>query len=87
VEELVTIVRGQAVQSGFECAPDVLQALLEFFEVQPRDRSFGDARPARQTVDRMATRQARRLATMQSPDMTGLKTLILSEPAQPPARA
>ncbi|MFE9888538.1 right-handed parallel beta-helix repeat-containing protein [Streptomyces scopuliridis] len=86
-EELVTIVRQQAALSGFECAPDVPQALLEFFEAQPRDRSFGNARLARQTVERMATRQARRLATMESPDMTDLQTLILADLPQLPPRA
>ncbi|MFE3144364.1 right-handed parallel beta-helix repeat-containing protein [Streptomyces scopuliridis] len=86
-EELVTIVRQQAALSGFECAPDVPQALLEFFEAQPRDRSFGNARLARQTVERMATRQARRLATMESPNMTDLQTLILADLPQLPPRA
>ncbi|MGW2258291.1 hypothetical protein ACWEJP_23215 [Streptomyces sp. NPDC004749] len=50
--------RGIHLTSGFECAPDVQPALLEFFEAQPRDRSFGNTRPARRTVERMATRQA-----------------------------
>ncbi|MEV1046876.1 right-handed parallel beta-helix repeat-containing protein [Streptomyces sp. NPDC049916] len=78
-EELVTIVRQHAALSGFECAPDVPPALLEFFDAQPRDRSFGNARLARQTVERMATRQARRLATLDSPTMSDLQTLILDD--------
>ncbi|WP_030755164.1 hypothetical protein [Streptomyces sp. NRRL F-5135] len=44
-------------------------------------------RPARRTVERMATRQARSLATMKSPDTTDLKTLLLAGLPQPPARA
>ncbi|MEV5810357.1 right-handed parallel beta-helix repeat-containing protein [Streptomyces parvulus] len=86
-EELVTIVRQHAAASGFECAPELPQALLEFFDAQPRDRSFGNARLARQTLERMATRQARRLAVMESPSMSDLQTLVLADLPQsrPPA--
>ncbi|MFF4014695.1 right-handed parallel beta-helix repeat-containing protein [Streptomyces sp. NPDC001843] len=75
-EELVTIVHRQAAASGFECAPRVPDALLEFFESLPRGRSFGNARLARQTVEQMATRQARRLAAMEAPGMAELQTLL-----------
>jgi SpoVK/Ycf46/Vps4 family AAA+-type ATPase len=75
-EELVTIVRQHAAASGFECAPQVPQALLAFFDSLPRDRSFGNARLARQTVEQMATRQARRLAAMEAPGMAELQTLL-----------
>lgn len=75
-EELVTIVQQHAAASGFTCAPDVSQALLEFFESLPRGRSFGNARLARQTVEQLATRQARRLATMDNPGMADLQTLL-----------
>ncbi|UIX31996.1 right-handed parallel beta-helix repeat-containing protein [Streptomyces sp. GQFP] len=83
-EELVTIVGQHAAASGFECAPDVPQALLTFFEAQPRDRSFGNARLARQTVERMATRQARRLAAMDAPGMAELQTLLAEDLPGPP---
>ncbi|MGA5444903.1 right-handed parallel beta-helix repeat-containing protein [Streptomyces griseoincarnatus] len=78
-DELVEIVHRQAALAGFKWAPDVPQGLLEFFEAQPRDRSFGNARLARQTMERMATRQARRLAAMEAPGMTDLQTLILAD--------
>ncbi|MBT3149330.1 right-handed parallel beta-helix repeat-containing protein [Streptomyces sp. CHD11] len=78
-DELVEIVHRQAALSGFKWAPDVPQGLLEYFEAQPRDRSFGNARLARQTMERMATRQARRLAAMDAPGMTDLQTLILAD--------
>ncbi|MFJ8788763.1 right-handed parallel beta-helix repeat-containing protein [Streptomyces sp. NPDC102462] len=83
-EELVTIVQQHAAASGFECAPDVPQALLAFFKAQPRDRSFGNARLARQTVEQMATRQARRLAAMTSPTMPQLQTLLPEDLPTPP---
>ncbi|MBO4257484.1 right-handed parallel beta-helix repeat-containing protein [Streptomyces griseorubiginosus] len=75
-EELVSIVRRQAAASGFECAPEVSKALLEFFDSLPRGRSFGNARLARQTVEHMATRQARRLAAMEAPGLAELQTLL-----------
>jgi SpoVK/Ycf46/Vps4 family AAA+-type ATPase len=78
-EELVTIVRRHAAASGFTCAPEVSEALLALFRALPRDRSFGNARLARQTVEQMATRQARRLATMDDPGMADLQTLHLED--------
>ncbi|MFD7132141.1 hypothetical protein [Streptomyces sp. NPDC059894] len=57
---------------------------MTFFEAQPRDRSFGNARLARQTVERMATRQARRLAAMDAPGMTELQTLLAEDLPGPP---
>jgi SpoVK/Ycf46/Vps4 family AAA+-type ATPase len=78
-EELVTIVQRHAAASGFMCAPEVPEVLLEFFESLPRDRSFGNARLARQTVEQLATRQARRLATMDDPGMADLQTLLLED--------
>ncbi|MFE5113683.1 hypothetical protein [Streptomyces sp. NPDC056663] len=78
-EELVTIARQHAAASGYTCAPDVPQALLTFFQAQPRDRAFGNARLARQTVEGMVTRQARRLAAMDSPGMAELQTLVTAD--------
>ncbi|MGW3957794.1 right-handed parallel beta-helix repeat-containing protein [Streptomyces sp. NPDC004752] len=83
-EELVTIVQRHAAASGFECALELPQALLAFFKAQPRDRSFGNARLARQTVEHMATRQARRLAAMNSPSMAELQTLLVEDLPEPP---
>lgn len=83
--ELVTIVRRHAAASGFECTPDLAQALLAFFDAQTRDRSFGNARLARQTVERMATRQARRLAAIDAPGMAELQTLLVDDLPRPPS--
>jgi hypothetical protein len=74
--ELVTIVRQSAAEAGYEYAPEVPEALLAYFESQPRDRSFGNARLARQIVEEMVTRQARRLAVMSAPDVEDLRLLL-----------
>ncbi|MFD4349566.1 right-handed parallel beta-helix repeat-containing protein [Streptomyces coelicoflavus] len=75
-EELVTIVRGQAAGMGYECAPGTGPLLREYFDSLPRDRSFGNARLARQVVESMITRQAGRLSSLAVPTLDDLRTLL-----------
>jgi hypothetical protein len=42
----------------------------------PRDRTFGNARLARQLLETMMTRQARRLGGMRSPGLADLRLLL-----------
>jgi Holliday junction resolvasome RuvABC ATP-dependent DNA helicase subunit len=74
--ELVTIVQRHAAAGGYECTPEALEALLAYFETVERDRSFGNARFARQTLDRMITRQAGRLSAVASPGLDDLRNLL-----------
>ncbi|WP_159941012.1 MULTISPECIES: right-handed parallel beta-helix repeat-containing protein [unclassified Nocardiopsis] len=60
-QELVTIVERMARGSGYTCAPPTSAALLEHFSRIARDANFGNARYARQVMERMITRQAGRL--------------------------
>ncbi|CAL9378744.1 Holliday junction ATP-dependent DNA helicase RuvB [Nocardiopsis dassonvillei] len=60
-EELVTIVVRMAASSGYECGAETLAALAAHFSTVERDGSFGNARYARQVLERMITRQAGRL--------------------------
>ncbi|GLU47618.1 right-handed parallel beta-helix repeat-containing protein [Nocardiopsis ansamitocini] len=62
--ELVSIIDGMARGSGYECGPATLEALAEHFSAVPRGSSFGNARYARQVLERMITRQAGRLVKM-----------------------
>ncbi|MFF1277578.1 right-handed parallel beta-helix repeat-containing protein [Streptomyces marokkonensis] len=75
-EELVTIVRGQAAGMGYECAPGTGPLLREYFDSLPRDRSFGNARLARQVVESMITRQAGRLSSLAVPTLDDLRFLL-----------
>ncbi|KES03567.1 sporulation protein [Streptomyces toyocaensis] len=75
-EELVTIVRGQAAGMGYECAPGTGPLLREYFDSLPRDRSFGNARLARQVVESMITRQAGRLSSLAVPTLDDLRILL-----------
>ncbi|WP_304455310.1 right-handed parallel beta-helix repeat-containing protein [Nocardiopsis sp. YSL2] len=59
--ELVTIVERMAADSGYACGRDTLTALAEHFAGVTRDANFGNARYARQVLERMITRQAGRL--------------------------
>ncbi|MYS30844.1 AAA family ATPase, partial [Streptomyces sp. SID7804] len=74
-EELVTIVRSQAASMGYECGPGTGPLLKEYFDALPRDRSFGNARLARQVVESMVTRQAGRLSSLAAPTLDDLRIL------------
>ncbi|KAB2591849.1 right-handed parallel beta-helix repeat-containing protein [Streptomyces arboris] len=75
-EELVTIVRAQAANMGYECGPGTGPLLREYFDTLPRDRSFGNARLARQVVEAMVTRQAGRLSSLAAPTLDDLRILL-----------
>ncbi|MFC7326841.1 right-handed parallel beta-helix repeat-containing protein [Marinactinospora rubrisoli] len=84
-EELVTIVAKMAASSGYECGPETLQKLAEHFAAVPRTASFGNARYARQVLERMITRQAGRLielaGTAGREDFTALLPADVPDPA------
>lgn len=75
-EELVTIVRQHATTAGYECGPGTGQVLRAYFESLPRDRTFGNARLARQVLEGMMTRQAGRLSTAAAPGVEDLRLLL-----------
>jgi SpoVK/Ycf46/Vps4 family AAA+-type ATPase len=75
-DELVQIMRSQAAANGYECGPETLQALRAYVDAIPRDRTFGNARLARQLLETMMTRQARRLGGMRSPDVSAMRSLL-----------
>ncbi|MFE9853130.1 right-handed parallel beta-helix repeat-containing protein [Streptomyces sp. NPDC005576] len=75
-EELVTIVRRNAENIGYLCTPETLEALSGYLDAMPRDRSFGNARLARQIVESMMTRQAGRLHSVANPDREALTRLL-----------
>jgi SpoVK/Ycf46/Vps4 family AAA+-type ATPase len=86
-EELVTIVRTQATAMGYECGPGTGPLLKEYFDALPRDRSFGNARLARQVVESMVTRQAGRLSTLAAPTLDDLRILLPEDVSAPATKA
>jgi parallel beta-helix repeat protein len=82
-DELVTIVRLQAEAAGYHCAPETVVALGALFRSVSRDRTFGNGRFARQTLEAMITRQAGRLAKLDVSDLAELSLLLPQDiPAQ-----
>jgi SpoVK/Ycf46/Vps4 family AAA+-type ATPase len=75
-DELVTIVRRNAENVGYFCTPETLEALRGYLDALPRDRSFGNARLARQLVETMVTRQAGRLQSVVDPGLDALTRLL-----------
>jgi SpoVK/Ycf46/Vps4 family AAA+-type ATPase len=75
-DELVEIMRSQAVANGYDFSPDAAGALRTYVGALPRDRTFGNGRLARQLLETMVTRQARRLGGMSSPDVSDMRLLL-----------
>ncbi|MEV4400135.1 right-handed parallel beta-helix repeat-containing protein [Nonomuraea sp. NPDC049607] len=71
-EEMVEIVRRKAEAEGYRCAPEALERLLEAYRQYPRTDSFGNARHAEKTLERMIDRQAERLSETLAPDRDAL---------------
>ncbi|MEV0263963.1 right-handed parallel beta-helix repeat-containing protein [Streptomyces sp. NPDC050617] len=74
-EELVSIVRAQAVADGYECAPDTVEALHRYFADLERGPNFGNARTARRVLEAMVTRQAGRLSRTPTAGIDDLRLL------------
>ena len=80
----MTIVERQAEASGYACADETREALISYFSAVPRDRTFGNGRLARQTLEAMITRQAGRLSRLEVADLAELSLLIPDDlPAAP----
>ncbi|MFE9426013.1 right-handed parallel beta-helix repeat-containing protein [Kitasatospora sp. NPDC006697] len=75
-EELVRIVLALADTSGYTCPEPTVAALGALFAATPRDRSFGNGRFARQTLETMITRQAGRLSRLDVNDLAELSMLL-----------
>jgi len=85
-DELVTIVRRHAETNGYECGPGTGAVLREYFDALPRDRSFGNARLARQVLETMMTRQAGRISSMSAPGFDDLRLLLPGDAPEVTAR-
>ncbi|MGW6911687.1 right-handed parallel beta-helix repeat-containing protein [Streptomyces sp. NPDC054940] len=75
-DELIEIMNRHATTTGYDCAPETIEALTQYVAGLPRDSSFGNARTARQILEAMMTRQARRIGTMAAPGLEDLRLLV-----------
>ncbi|MDA2809209.1 AAA family ATPase [Nocardiopsis sp. RSe5-2] len=73
--ELVSIVRGMAQAGGYTVPDATAERLLAHFEAVPRGEAFGNARYARQVMEKMITRQAGRLVAVPEPTREDLVVL------------
>jgi SpoVK/Ycf46/Vps4 family AAA+-type ATPase len=74
-EELVQIIGRHATANGYELAGGTAARLGEHFAAIKRDRTFGNARYARQLLEAMITHQAGRLNRVESPTLADLRNL------------
>ncbi|WP_017607062.1 right-handed parallel beta-helix repeat-containing protein [Nocardiopsis xinjiangensis] len=74
-EELVSIVAGMAAGSGFVVPAETDSALREHFAGVNRTEAFGNARYARQVLERMITLQAGRTVDLADPSREDLTLL------------
>ncbi|WEP00896.1 right-handed parallel beta-helix repeat-containing protein (plasmid) [Streptomyces sp. FXJ1.172] len=75
-DELLAIIEEQTRTAGYVCLPQTVDTLRAHLDGLPRNRSFGNARLARQLVEGMMTRHAGRLGTIAAPDLEALTTLL-----------
>ncbi|MER8223591.1 right-handed parallel beta-helix repeat-containing protein [Streptomyces sp. NPDC094143] len=74
--ELISIMKRHAADSGYELAPATAETLRRHVDALPRDRSFGNARLARQLLESMMTQHARRLSALEAPSLQDLRLLL-----------
>jgi SpoVK/Ycf46/Vps4 family AAA+-type ATPase len=75
-EELVEIVETMAKQFQYELVDDSREALLYYFEVQPRGEGFGNGRFARKVFQLMTERHASRISEFLESEDDDLSTLL-----------
>ncbi|WP_369033302.1 MULTISPECIES: right-handed parallel beta-helix repeat-containing protein [Streptomyces] len=75
-DELLDILARTATGYGYDCTPEALTELRTYVDALPRDRSFGNARTARQILETMMTRQAGRIGALPAPGLDDLRMLL-----------
>ncbi|MFJ4153105.1 right-handed parallel beta-helix repeat-containing protein [Streptomyces galbus] len=75
-DELLTISEQMASGLGYECPEPTRRMLRSVIDALPRDASFGNARTARQLLETMMTRQARRLSMTAARSIDDLRMLL-----------
>jgi SpoVK/Ycf46/Vps4 family AAA+-type ATPase len=82
-DELVQILRHQAVAHQYDLAPQAGSALLEFFSAVERGQGFGNGRFARGVFQLMTERHARRTAELLDPTEAQLCVLEVEDVPEP----
>ena len=85
-DELVAIFESMATRSGYRCTPGASRRAEEWFQAQPRDKGFGNARLARNLFEAAMARQASRLVDQKDPTDEDLMRLTAADVGGPDAR-
>jgi Cdc6-like AAA superfamily ATPase len=89
-DELMQIFEALGEKGGYHCDDSAAAAVRHWFDAQPRDRSFGNGRTARNLFESCVARQAGRIVQIDAPTDEQLTTLTagdVPEPADPHAGA
>ena len=74
-DELVGIFVSMAEKSAYRCTPETLDHLRRWFDAQPREKGFGNARLARNLFEASVARQASRVVAVADPTDEQLMSL------------
>jgi hypothetical protein len=88
-DELMAIFDGLGEKGGYHCDEGAAAAVRRWFDAQPRDRSFGNGRAARNLFEACVARQASRVVQIDGPTDEQLTTLTaedVPDPADPHGR-
>ncbi|AUS81309.1 AAA family ATPase [Actinoalloteichus sp. AHMU CJ021] len=78
-DEMVTIIRQQCERHDYQLDHDAAVVLRDYFEVLPKDATFGNGRTARKTFEHMVDRQASRLAVTSDASTSDLTKLTVAD--------
>jgi Cdc6-like AAA superfamily ATPase len=85
-DELMQIFESLGEKGGYHCDDSAREAVRRWFDAQPRDRSFGNGRSARNLFEACVARQAGRIVQIEAPTDEQLTTLTaedVPDPADP----
>ena len=82
-DELVAIFQALCTRSGYQCGADAAGRLRQWFDAQPRDKGFGNARLARNLFEAAVARQASRVVSIEEPTNEELVLLTADDIAPP----
>jgi hypothetical protein len=88
-DELMEIFDSLGEKGGYHCDAAAADAVRAWFAAQPRDRSFGNGRTARNLFEACVARQASRVVQIEAPTDEQLTTLTAADvpdPADPHGR-
>ncbi len=81
--ELARIVEHQAAGVEYRFDDEARRALVDLFDVLPRDEHFGNGRAARQVFQRITERHAGRTAHLPDPSIDDLSTILAADLPSP----